>query len=155
MIRLRDILQEVGSVIAVAMQKIATLPAGKLFDDAKNIEGIFNRSRRTWSEVIEAFEKNKDNGSLRFVNTQDIHVTQPNIQANKVKTILDDLNKLSTINVVEFEDGELAIFDGHHRLVANWALGNSQIKVNLVGIQNSTTTKFDWTGIDTPRDPTM
>ena len=59
------------------------------------------------------------------------------------------MNKLSTINVVKFEDGEMAIFDGHHRLVANWALGNSKIEVNLVQL-----TKYDWTGIDTPGDPT-
>ena len=65
------------------------------------------------------------------------------------------MNKLSTINVVEFEDGEMAIFDGHHRLVANWALGNSKIEVNLVQSENSNITKFDWTGIDTPDDTTM
>ena len=149
MIRLRDILHEAGSVIEVAIQKIATLPTGKLFNDAKNIQHIFNKSRHSWSNVIETFEKNKDNGSLKLVSLKDIHITQPNIQANKVKTILADLNKLSTINVIEFEDGEMAIFDGHHRLVANWALGNSKIEVNLVQL-----TKYDWTGIDTPGDPT-
>ena len=49
----------------------------------------------------------------------------------------------------------MAIFDGHHRLVANWALGNSKIQVNLVQTKNSNITKYDWTGIDTPGDPTM
>ena len=149
MIRLRNLLVETSN------NKIDELPTGKLFNDAKNIQRIFNISRRSWSDVIEAFEKNKDNGNLQLVSLKDIHITQPNIQSNKVKTILADLNKLSTINVVEFEDGEMAIFDGHHRLVANWALGNSKIEVNLVQTKNSNITKFDWTGIDTPGDPTM
>ena len=149
MIRLRNLLVETSN------NKIDELPTGKLFNDAKNIQRIFNISRRSWSDVIEAFEKNKDNGSLQLVSLKDIHITQPNIQSNKVKTILDDLNKLTTINVVEFEDGEMAIFDGHHRLVANWALGNSKIQVNLVQTKNSNITKYDWTGIDTPGDPTM
>ena len=149
MIRLRNLLVETSN------NKIDELPIGKLFNDAKNIQRIFNISRRSWSAVIEAFEKNKDNGSLQLVSLKDIHITQPNIQSNKVKTILADLNKLSTINVVEFEDGEMAIFDGHHRLVANWALGNSKIQVNLVQIKNSNITKYDWSGIDTPGDPTM
>jgi hypothetical protein len=149
MIRLRNLLGETSN------NKIDELPTGKLFNDAKNIQRIFNISRRSWSDVIEAFEKNKDNGNLQLVSLKDIHITQPNIQSNKVKTILADLNKLSTINVVEFEDGEMAIFDGHHRLVANWALGNSKIEVNLVQSENSNITKFDWTGIDTPDDTTM
>ena len=149
MIRLRNLLVETSN------NKIDELPIGKLFNDAKNIQRIFNISRRSWSAVIEAFEKNKDNGNLQLVSLKDIHITQPNIQSNKVKTILDDLNKLTTINVVEFEDGEMAIFDGHHRLVANWALGNSKIQVNLVQTKNSNITKYDWTGIDTPGDPTM
>jgi hypothetical protein len=143
MIQLRNLLIETFD------NKIDELPTGKLFNDAKNIESIFNKSRRSWSDVIEAFEKNKDNGRLQLISLKDIHITQPNIQSNKVKTILADLNKLSTINVVKFEDGEMAIFDGHHRLVANWALGNSKIEVNLVQL-----TKYDWTGIDTPGDPT-
>jgi len=144
MIRLRNLLVE------TLHNKIDELPAGKLFDDAKNIEGIFNKSRHTWSEVIEAFEKNKNNGRIQFVNIQDIHITQPNIQSNKVKSILNDLNKQALIDVVEFDDGEMAIFDGHHRLVANWALVNSQIKVNLIQL-----TKYDASGIDTPGDPNM
>jgi uncharacterized protein (DUF1015 family) len=37
------------------------------------------------------------------------------------------------INVVEFPDG-LAIYDGHHRLIAAWAMGEKKIKVNLVKV---------------------
>jgi hypothetical protein len=53
-----------------------------------------------------------------------------------VKNMLDKVNNLSPINVVEFENGEKVIYDGHHRLVANWVLNNSKIKVNLVKINN-------------------
>lgn len=115
-----------------AIEKINQLPKGKIFDDAKNIEGIFKKSNRSWSEVIEVFEKNKNSLHPSVVNLQDINITQPNIQANKVKSMIDKINNLPPINVVEFEDGEKAIYDGHHRLIANWALGNSKIKVNII-----------------------
>lgn len=144
MIRLQDLLVETLNT------KIDQLPTGKLFSDAKNIEGIFNKSQHSWSEVIETAEKNKNNGHIETVNLKDIHITQPNIQSNKVKTMLKDLNSLPPIDVVQFEDGEMAIHDGHHRLVANWLLGHSKIKVNLIQ-----TTKYDWTGIDTPGNPNM
>ena len=45
-----------------------------------------------------------------------------------------NLDKTPIINSVKFPDGTIVIFDGHHRLVANWALGNSSIKVNLVDL---------------------
>jgi len=119
-----------------AEQRIDELPKGKLFDDAKNIESIFNRSKHSWSEVIELFEKNKDKGQEQYVNIEDIHITQPNIQSNKVKQIITNSKELPTINVVQFPDGEKVIYDGHHRLVANWALGNKKIKTNLVQVEN-------------------
>jgi hypothetical protein len=119
-----------------AEQKIDDLPKGKIFDDAKNIESIFNKSQHSWSEVIELFEKNKDKGEEQYVDVKDIHIIQPNIQSNKVKQMMTDLNELPIINVIEFQDGEKVIYDGHHRLVANWALGNPKIKVNLVKVNN-------------------
>ena len=119
-----------------AIQKIDQLPQGKLFNDAKNIEGVFKKSSHSWSKVIELFEKNKNKSKPEVINIKDIYVTQPNIQANKVKNMLDKVNNLLPINVVEFEDGEKVIYDAHHRLVANWALGNDKIKVNLVKINN-------------------
>jgi nicotinamide mononucleotide adenylyltransferase len=115
-------------------QKIDSLPQGKLFDDAKNIESIFNKSKHSWNETIESFEKNKDKGKEQYVNINDIHITQPNIQSNKVKNMIKNIDKLPVINVVEFPDGEKVIYDGHHRLIANWALGNEKIKANLVKI---------------------
>jgi hypothetical protein len=119
-------------------QKIDQLPQGKLFNDSKNIEGIFKKSSHSWSEVIELFEKNKNKSKPEIIDIKDIHITQPNIQSNKVKNMLDKVNNLSYINVVEFEDGEKVIYDAHHRLVANWALGNNRIKVNLVKVNNLT-----------------
>jgi hypothetical protein len=119
-----------------AEQKIDELPKGKLFDDAKNIEGIFNKSQHSWSEVIELFEKNRDKGQEQYVNIEDIHITQPNIQSNKVKQIITNSKELPIINVVQLPDGEKVIYDGHHRLVANWALGNKKIKTNLVQVEN-------------------
>ena len=37
---------------AVADNKIDTLPAGKLFDDAKSISRVCNKSKRKWSYVV-------------------------------------------------------------------------------------------------------
>jgi hypothetical protein len=119
---------------ASAIQKIDALPAGKIFDDAKRIDNVFKKSSHTWSEVIENFEKNKDLAKTAKVKVKDIRITQPNIQADKVKKMLADLAKTPAINVVQFKNGELAIYDGHHRLLANWALGENQITVNLVKI---------------------
>ena len=126
-------LQETNNILS-AEQKIDNLPQGKLFDDAKNIESIFNKSRHSWSETIESFEKNKDKSEEQNIDIKDIHITQPNIQSNKVKNMITNIDKLTIINVVEFADGEKVIHDGHHRLIANWALGNTKIKVNLIKI---------------------
>jgi hypothetical protein len=112
--------------------KIDVLPVGKIFSDAKKIDGVFKKSQYTWSEVIEAFEKNKESAKPQFINIKDIKITQPNIQSEKVKKMIDDIDKVPPINVVQFKNGEKAIYDGHHRLMANWALGETKIKVNLV-----------------------
>jgi len=136
-IKENDLEEEETSNVTIS-QKIDQLPQGKLFNDSKNIEGIFKKSSHSWSEVIELFEKNKNKSKPEIIDIKDIHITQPNIQSNKVKNMLDKVNNLSYINVVEFEDGEKVIYDGHHRLVANWALGNNRIKVNLVKVNNLT-----------------
>ena len=150
MIKLKNLLKENESSINLAYQKIDKLPIGKLFDDAKNIEGIFKKSQHSWNDVIVTYEKHEEQHHIKYVNISDIYITQPNVQANKVKNLLDNIDKLPRINAVQFEDSEIAIYDGHHRLVANWAIGNTQIKVNLVRL-----TKYDASGIDTPNDPTM
>jgi hypothetical protein len=114
-----------------AMNKIEVLPKGSTFEDAKRIDGIFDRSKHTWSEVIETFEKNQKAAKPKIVNVKDIQITQPNIQSNKVKAMIEKYNKLPLINVVQFPDG-LAIYDGHHRLLTAWSMGETKIKVNLV-----------------------
>jgi len=129
MIKLIDLLYD-NSLIA--FDKIDKLPKGKIFDDAKNIENVFKKSKHTWNEVINAYEQNKDTGELTTVYLNDIQITQPNIQANKAKQMVKDINNLPTINVVEFNNGEKVIYDGHHRLIANWAVNNNEIEVNLI-----------------------
>jgi hypothetical protein len=46
--------------------------------------------------------------------------------------MIPNIDKTPHINVVQFSNGEKAIYDGHHRLIAHWALGEKSIKVNLV-----------------------
>ena len=116
-----------------AVAKIDALPIGAIFDDAKKIDGIFNMTKHSWSDVINAYEQNKKDGKMKSVNVKDIQITQRNIQSNKVKEMISRDGKLKTINVVQFPDG-LAIYDGHHRLTTAWALGETKIKVNLVKI---------------------
>jgi hypothetical protein len=117
-----------------AEDKIDKLPKGKIFDDAKRIESIFKMSSHGWSETVEAFEANSKKGKPTTVNVKDIEITQPNIQSGKVKKLMQNLDKAPMINVVQFPDGKQVIFDGHHRLVSHWALGDKKIKVNLVKI---------------------
>lgn len=113
-----------------AVEKIQALPQGQLFSDAKNIKGVFKKSKHTWSEVIETFEKNQDQAKETQIPVKDIQITQPNIQMRKVEKMLGTKD-LPLINVVKFKDG-YAIYDGHHRLMTAWALGDKKIKVNLV-----------------------
>jgi hypothetical protein len=137
---LHELRKLIRSVIAEAISdsvydKIDKLPQGRIFDDAKRIDSIFKKSSHGWSETVETFEANQKNGKSQLVNVDDIEVTQPNIQSNKVKKLIDNLDKAPEINVVEFPDGAKVIFDGHHRLVAHWAKGDKTIKVNLVKVQ--------------------
>jgi hypothetical protein len=134
MIKLIDLLKEELSnkTIEISNKKIDELPSGKIFSDSKNIQGIFNTSQYSWSEVIEKFEKIKKQGKLEDVDIMSIHITQPNIQSNKVKHLIKNINNLPYINIIQFKNGEKVIYDGHHRLVANWALGKKLIKAYLV-----------------------
>ena len=86
-----EFLNESNKSVEMADAKIDKLPAGKLFDDAKNIEGVFNKSKYDWNEVIVTYERHEDEHHIKFVNISDIHITQPNIQANKVKEIISNI----------------------------------------------------------------
>lgn len=97
---MRDLLEGIN------FDRLESLPKGKIFDDAKRIDGIFNKSKHSWNETIEMFEKNKSNGNLKYVKIEDIEITQPNIQSNKVKNIIKNLNDVPLINLVEFKDGK-------------------------------------------------
>lgn len=127
-----NIAEQNQTIYQTMENKINALPKGRIFEDAKLIDSIFEKTERSWSEVIETFEKNNNNSKLEYVNIKDVQITQPNIQSEKVKKMLDDINDLPIINVVKFNDGTMAIFDGHHRLTAGWALGETKIKVNIV-----------------------
>lgn len=120
------------SKVDKAMEKLQALPQGKMFDDAKNIESVFKKSKHTWHEVIETFETNQSDAVETQINIKDIQITQPNIQLYKVEKMLT-AKDLPMINVVKFKDG-YAIYDGHHRLMTAWALDDKKIKVNLVTI---------------------
>lgn len=117
---------------ASADEKMDSLPQGDLFPTAKRIDGIFKKSRHSWSEVIESLERNIENGKRTTVNIEDVKITQPNVLSSKVKKMVQGSGKTPTIDAVLFPDGEIVIHDGHHRLTANWALGNKTIEVNLV-----------------------
>ena len=121
--------------IETAHSRIDNLPKGSTFEDAKRIDSIFKKSKHTWSETIEAFEKNEKDAEIKLVNIKDIQITQPNIQSNKVKAMIDNVDKLPTLNAVQFSD-ELVIYDGHHRVLAAWALNEPKIKVNLVTLDD-------------------
>jgi hypothetical protein len=138
MIKLKTLLTESEHDLHSVYKLIDNLPAGNIFEDAKRISGIFKKSNHSWSEVIETFERNKDNAQLKNVNVMDICITQPNIQSNKVKRIVSIIGRMPEINAVQFADGEIAIYDGHHRLVANWAIGNQNMQVNLVTLNSDT-----------------
>jgi hypothetical protein len=120
----------------VDIRKLETLPKGSLFEDSKKIDGIFKKSKHTWNEVIETFENNKNKATSQIVDLKEINITQPNIQAHKIKDMLQNFDKLPLINAVEFNDG-LVIYDGHHRLITAWLLGKDKIKVNLVKVNSS------------------
>jgi hypothetical protein len=116
-----------------AMKKIDDLPKGSTFEDAKRIDRIFDISKHSWSEVVETFEKNQKSAKIKPINIKDIQITQPNIQSNKVKAMIEKFDKLPIINAVQFPDG-ISIYDGHHRLLTAWSIGETRIKVNLVTI---------------------
>lgn len=118
------------------INNLNSLPKGKIFDDAKSIEGVFPKSKHSYSEVAQAFEENRDKSRVQEVDLKDIHITQPNIQSKKVEKMVNDLDKTPTLNVVQFPSGEKAVFDGHHRLTSNWVAGNSKVKVNLVKLDD-------------------
>ena len=68
MIKLKNLLKENESSINLAYQKIDELPTGKLFDDAKNIEGIFKKSQHSWNDVIVTYMGSVNLCGLLVVN---------------------------------------------------------------------------------------
>jgi hypothetical protein len=123
-----------GHYREVAKGRVDELPKGTIFEDAKSITSVFKKSQRPWSDVVYGFEQNKKNAREELVSIKDIQITQPNIQSNKVKKMIDSRTKTPVINAVKYKNGDIVIFDGHHRLVAKWAKGKKAIKLNIVKI---------------------
>ena len=119
-----------------AEQKLQSLPKGQIFDDAKSIKDTFDASPYTWSQTIEAYESNATKAKHVTIPINTIYITQPNIQLHKVLNIMANLDSTPIINAVKFDNNTISIFDGHHRLVANWALDKTHVKVNLVDLTN-------------------
>jgi hypothetical protein len=122
-----------GDILKIAYEKIDELPVFRYSRNLKEINGIFKISRHTYKELRKDLENkliiNEEN--FMYLDVMDIHISQLFIDGNKVKGIIDDIDKLPIVNVFEFSDGEKVVYDGHHRLVAHWALGEKRIKVIL------------------------
>jgi hypothetical protein len=119
--------------LKIAYDKIDELPVFRFSRDLKEIGGVFKISKHTYKELRKDLEDtlimSKEN--FMYVDVMDIHISQLFIEGDKVKGIINNIDKSPILNVFQFSDGEKVIYDGHHRLVAHWALGEKRIKVNL------------------------
>ncbi|MCA1806389.1 MAG: hypothetical protein LC687_00740 [Actinobacteria bacterium] len=109
-----------------SLEILDMLPPGKIFDNAKSIAQHFPKASRPHNEILTDFENGEDTASLQSVEVDSIHITQPNIVYDKIVRFLDNVDQLAPIPVVQYED-EIAIADGHHRLVATWLSGKERI----------------------------
>ena len=114
-----------------AIKKVEALPKGSIFDDAKRIDSIFQINNRPWHEVVHDWEQGEKQAKPKTINPKDIQITQRNIQSSKVEEMICRKGPLKTINVIEYPEG-MVIPDGHHRLTAAWALGETRLKVNHI-----------------------
>ena len=48
-----------------AVAKIDGLPKGAIFDDAKRIDDIFDITKHSWSDVVNAFEKKEQDAKKK------------------------------------------------------------------------------------------
>ena len=133
-----------SNILKIANEKIDSLPVFQHSRNLKSIFGTFTMSGRAPREFIDGFEEAKAQGKLMtrgykantYIDVMDIHLTQLFVNEDIIKSMFDKLDKLPPINVVQFTNGEIVAFDGHHRIVANWALGKKKIKVNIIGTLN-------------------
>ena len=123
--------KEASSKIYKAIEQLSKLPQGKIFDDAKNITGIFKQSKLIHNKVLVDFENMRQTSYITEIPLSNIRITQSNIRENKVIDIIKSYNKNITIPGVRY--GEVVVIpDGHHRLTAAFLLGLNKIKVELV-----------------------
>ena len=117
--------------IEKAIEKLYSLPRGKIFSNAKDISNIFKKSNIPYSKVLFNYEQGEQNANIKFVDIDKIEVTQPNITSSKVEKYIKDFNQNSAIPGVMYGKN-IVIPDGHHRLTAAYLLGYDKIKVSLV-----------------------
>lgn len=109
------------------------LPPGAIFDDAKDLTGIFPQSKRVHHEVVFDFEQGKNDGRSAVIDValDDITITQPNITQTKVERFMKDIEALPPIKAVVYDD-EVVVFDGHHRLAAAYFADADTTPVDIV-----------------------
>jgi hypothetical protein len=129
---IKRLLREGLDKVKLAYSKIDELPEFEYQWRLKRISKIFKISKHTHNElprdetgVLLPMEEN-----VMDIDIMDIHISQLFVNAEKVKGIIDSIDKAPIINIFQFSDGVNVSFDGHHRLVAYWALGEKRIKVN-------------------------
>jgi hypothetical protein len=92
-----------------------------------------------------------DNAKKMLVDVTDIIPNQDYLDTEVISKYQISKNKLPL--GVMFKE-YVVIFDGHHRIAADIQNGSTKIEM-LILKAFEIATKFDWTGIDTPGDPTM
>jgi len=67
-----EFLNESNKSVEMADAKIDKLPAGKLFDDAKNIEKVFKKSKYSWNDVIVTYEQYEEQHHIKITMMEQV-----------------------------------------------------------------------------------
>ena len=100
------------------------------FSDGASIEGVFQKAEKSHNELLVQHESGVP--SVVDVDLDQIVITQPLIQKNKVLAYFDKSTTPPPVPGVVTDGGKVAIVDGHHRLMAAKLKGQKSIKVSLV-----------------------
>ena len=96
-----------SNIFKIAYKKIGELPVFRHSRDLKEIGDIFKISRHTYKELRKDLEDtliiNEEN--FMYVDVMDIYISQLFIEGDKVKGIIDNIDKSPIVNVFEFSDG--------------------------------------------------
>ncbi len=108
--------------------KINALPQGRIFEDAGNITGIFEKSEMQWNQLLADFEQGSAN--IAIIDLCSLQITQNSVRKNKAINYLKHLDSLPPIRVVVYKDTIVTI--DHHRLIAVWSSGKREISALVV-----------------------